>query len=290
MELLIPSLVLGVVVGVVYSLSGAALVVIFRTSGYISFAQGDIAAVGLYVGLLAYSAGRGYLLTALIVVVLASVLGGLVGAFVAIPLEKHGHLPAALSTIGVSLVIGGILNVTVGGDPHAYPEVNGSTALTVGVVHLTWSDIIGFLASAAIFIGLGLFFRRSHMGVAMRAVNDNRFAGQIMGIPDRRLKVVSWIVAGTLAGILGLFVAPILSLSPVSVNQLLVYGFCALVIGGFSSIFGALVAGIGIGVIANLAGAYTDPNLVPAVLWVTMLTVLIFRPNGLFGRRELVRV
>lgn len=290
MELLIPSLVLGVVVGVVYSLAGAAFVVIFRTSGYISFAQGDIAAVGLYVGLLSYTAGNGYLLTALITVVVASVLGGIIGAFVAIPLEKHGHLPAALSTIGVALIIGGVLNVTVGGDPRGFPNVSSETALTVGSVILSWSDVAGFLASAAIFIGLGLFFSRSHMGVSMRAVNDNRFAGQIVGIPDRRLKIVSWIVGGTLAGILGLFVAPILSLSPVSVNQLLVYGFCVIVIGGFSSIFGALIAGIGIGVISNLTAAYVDPNLVPTVLWLTMLTVLIFRPNGLLGRRELVRV
>ncbi|MBM9465701.1 branched-chain amino acid ABC transporter permease [Nakamurella leprariae] len=290
MDLLQASIVLGVVVGIVYALSGAGLVVIFRTSGYISFAQGDIAAVGLFVGLAAYKAGGGYGLTAVTVILVSTVLGGLVGGLITIPLERHGHLPAALSTIGVGLIIGGILNVTVGGDPRAFPEVSSAAAFDFAGVRLGWSDIVGMLASAAIFIGLGFFFRRSRIGIAMRAVNDNRFAGQILGVPDKRLKLVGWIVAGSLSGVLGLFVAPILSLSPVSVNTLLVFGFCAIVIGGFDSIFGALVAGVSIGVLSNLTSAYVDPNLVPTVLWAAMLLVLLIRPNGLFGRRRLVRV
>ncbi|MFT4011769.1 MAG: branched-chain amino acid ABC transporter permease [Nocardioidaceae bacterium] len=290
MELLQTSLVLGVVVGIVYSLSGAGLVVIFRTSGYISFAQGDIAAVGLFVGLAAHNAGAGYLWTALLVILVSTVVGGLVGTLITVPLERHGHLVAALSTIGTALIINGLLNVTVGGDPRAFPELSKAAAITVSDIRLSWSDLAGLIASSCVFIGLGLFFRRSRMGIAMRAVNDNKFAGQILGIPDKRLKLVSWVVAGSLSGLLGLFVAPILSLSPVSVNALLVFGFCAIVIGGFDSIFGALVAGIGIGVVTNLTSAYIDPNLVPTVLWALMLLVLLVRPNGLFGRRQLVRV
>jgi branched-chain amino acid transport system permease protein len=290
MDLLASSLILGITIGMVYALAGAGLVVIFRTSGYISFAQGDVAAVGLFVGLAAYKAGMGYPLTALVVVLVSTVVGALVGGLVAIPVEKYGHLPAALSTIAVSLIIGGVLNVTVGGDPRAFPEVSSAVLITLGSINLTVSDVVGFLLSAVIFVALGFFFRRTRMGVAMRAVNDNPLAGRILGIPDRRLKMVSWMVAGTLSGVLGLFVAPLLSLTPVSVNTLLVYGFCAIVIGGFDSIVGALIAGVGIGVLGNLTSAYVDPNLVPTVLWVALLVLLVFRPNGLLGRRKLVRV
>ncbi|GAA1936355.1 branched-chain amino acid ABC transporter permease [Nocardioides hwasunensis] len=290
MELLQTSLILGVVVGIVYSLSGAGLVVIFRTSGYISFTQGDIAAVGLFVGLAAYNSGAGYVWTALLVIAVSTLVGGLVGALITVPLEKHGHLPAALSTIATALIISGLLNLTVGGDPRSFPEVSRSEALSILGVQMSWSDVAGVLVSASVFIGLGVFFSRSRMGVAMRAVNDNKLAGELLGVPDRRLKLVSWTVAGALSGLLGLFVAPILSLSTVSVNTLLVFGFCAIVIGGFDSIFGALVAGTAIGVMTNLTSTYLDPNLVPTVLWASMLLVLLVRPNGLFGRRKLVRV
>jgi branched-chain amino acid transport system permease protein len=286
------SLVLGVTLGLVYALAGVSLVVIYRTSGYASFCHGDIAAVSLYVGYLCHEAGLPYLVMALVVVATGAVLGLVIGAGVIVPLERFGHLSAALATVGVGLLIQGIENVTLSDlQPRPFPAAGGSgTAFTLGPVELHKSDVIAAVVCAALFIALGLFFKLSRVGVAMRAVNDNASAANHVGLSGRSLKYLSWGLSGALASVCGLFVAPIYSLTPYSVNALLVFGFATIVLGGFESVLGALVAGVVIGVASNMFAAYLDTNLVTFGVYVLLLVVLLFKPSGLFGRRALVRV
>lgn len=290
MELFETSVILGVTIGLVYALSGAGLVVIFRTSGYASFTQGDIAAVSLYVGLFAYNSGLPYPVMALLVVVVGALLGGLIGGFIVVPLERFGALTAALATIGVGLSIQGAENILLNPDPVAFPSAGDQAALTLGPVTLSVANVVQAVVCIALFAGLGLIFRFSRIGVAMRAANDNPAAAGHIGLAGKRLKVTSWMMAGGLAGITGLFVAPIYSLSPSSVNAILLFGFATVVLGGFESITGALIAGVIIGVVTNLVAAYLDPQLVSFGVYALVLGVLLFRPFGLLGRRPLVRV
>ena len=284
------SLILGITLGLVYALAGVGLVVIYRTSGYVSFCQGDIAAVSLYIGLACYKAGLPYPIMALVVVASGAVLAGVIGGFIVVPLERFGTLSAALATIGVGLAIQGIENLTVDATPQAFPSAGAQTAFTIGPVHLAVSDITSAVVSAALFVALGLFFRISRIGIAMRAANDNPAAAVHVGLSGKKLKHLSWILAGGLSGACGLFVAPIYSLTPVSVNALLVFGFATVVLGGFESVMGALVAGIIIGVTSNMLAAYLNTNLVTFGIYALLLVVLLVRPSGLLGRRTLVRV
>jgi branched-chain amino acid transport system permease protein len=290
MDLLETTLVVGVISGMLYALSGAGLVLIFRTSGYISFAQGDIAAIGLFTAYyLGYQQGLPYPLVALIVIVVCAAVGGLFGLLI-VPMEKFGVLAAALATIGLGIAIQGGENATVGSDPRAFPSLGQDAVLSLGKVSLTGSDVGAFVVCLLIFAALGVAFKLLRAGVAMRAVNDNREAAEILGVPARRLKVASWVLSGVLAGTAGLFVVPLYALSPSSVNVLLFYGFVAIVVGGFDSITGALVGGLLIGVAANLTAAYVSPNLLTTAVYITLLCVLILRPQGLLGRRMIERV
>ncbi|MEU7817616.1 branched-chain amino acid ABC transporter permease [Pseudonocardia sp. NPDC049154] len=290
MELFETSVILGVTIGLVYALSGAGLVVIYRTSGYASFTQGDIAAVSLYVGLFAYQSGLPYPVMAVLVVAVGALVGGLIGGFIVVPLERYGPLTAALATIGVGLAIQGTENIVLNPDPVAFPSAGDDPALTIGPVTLSVANVVQAVICIALFAVLGLAFRFSRTGIAMRAANDNPAAAGHVGLPGKRLKVISWVLAGGLAGITGLFVAPLYSLSPTSVNAILVFGFATVVLGGFESITGALVAGVIIGVASNLVAAYLDPQLVTFGVYALVLCVLLFRPYGLLGRRPLVRV
>jgi branched-chain amino acid transport system permease protein len=291
MDVLLSAVIVGVISGTVYAAAGAGLVVIYRTSGYVSFAQGDIAAVALFVGLWAHDSGWSYGAVALVVIVAGALVGGLVGAVFVVPMERFGHLTAALATVAVALMLQGGMDATVGSDIKAFPELGGGdTLFDLGPVGIKASDVLAVGVCVALFAGLALAFAKLRSGVAMRAINDDPVAGELLGIPGNRLRRLSWVIAGAMSALAGLFVAPTYGLTPTSVNVLLVYAFCAAAVGGFESIFGALVAGVGLGVVSNLVAAYVDSTLVTTAVFVLLLVVLLFRPHGLFGRRPLARV
>jgi branched-chain amino acid transport system permease protein len=280
----------GLIIGVVYALAGASMVVIFRTSGYISFAQGDIAAVALYIGLFTHNLGAPYAVVALVTIVSGAIFGGLVGSFVVVPIERFGAISAVLATIAVGVIIQGALTLTVGATPLAFPSPGKGVAFTLGDIDVQWADVIVLITGAMVFIALGLIFSRTSFGIAMRAINDSPNAAQILGIKAARLRRISWVIGGALSGAAGLFVAPTFALTPFSINTLLIFAFCAVVLGGFESIIGALVAGVIVGVASNLVAAFIDPNLVNFSVFLLLLIVLLVRPNGIFGRRPIQRV
>lgn len=290
MFLLESSLIAGVISGLVYALAGIGLIVIYRVSGYVSFAQGDIAAVALYVGLWLHTSGVPYAAMALMVVLTGALVGWAVGRFLVIPFERFGILPAAVATVGVGTAMQGGENYLFGGESHAFPTLGDGTALTVLSVNLSVADVFSFAVCALVVILMTAGFRRTRTGVAMRAVHDNPAAAQTLGLRAKRIKRTSWLIAGALAGICGLFIAPIYSLTPTSVNSILLFGFCAIVVGGLDSITGAVVAGMIIGVASNLTAAYLSPDLVTTSLFLCLTAVLLLRPEGLFGRRSVARV
>lgn len=290
MQILETSIILGVTLGMVYALVGAGLVTIYRTSGYVSFCQGDIATVSLYVGLAGYKAGLPYWATAILVVAVGAVFAGLVGALIVVPIERFGMLSAALATVGVGLTIQGFEALLLQTDARGFPSPGDQGVLTLGPVTLTRTEVTSFIVCLVIFIALGLFFGKSRMGVAMRAVVDDRTAARHIGLSPRKLKYTSWVISGAIAGVTGLFVVPIYGLTPTAVNALLVFGFATVVFGGFDSVLGALIAGIVIGVFSNLVSAYLQPGVVDFALYILLFAVLLVRPFGLLGRRPLVRV
>ena len=290
MDLLASALMLGIVSGLLYALSGAGLVLIYRASGYVSFAQGDIAAVGLFVSYALYTAGAPYVVIAVVTVVVCAVLAGVLAVTTVLPIEKHGALSAAMATIAVGIFLQGAATATVGTDARAFPSAGNRTMVSLGSVSLQQAQVVTLVVAALVFIGLGLAFKKSSLGVVVRAVNDSPRAAHLMGVPARRIKVLCWVAAGALAGLAGLFVVPLYSLTPTSVNAILLFGFCAIVIGGFDSVAGAVVGGIVVGLTANLTSAYISSGLVFVVIYLVLMAVLLVRPHGLLGQRPLERV
>jgi branched-chain amino acid transport system permease protein len=289
-DLLETALLLGVVSGLLYALSGAGLVLIYRTSGFISFAQGDIAAVGLFVAYFAFQAGAPYAVIVLVTVAACAVAAVLIGGLVVIPLGRQGALTAGLATIGVGILVQGIENFTVGNSSRPFPSVSNGVALRLGAVQIQTAHVVQIVVTVVVFVAMGIAFRRLTAGVALRALNEDPEAAELLGVPGRRLQLLSWLSAGVLAALAGLFIVPIYTLTPTSVNAILLFGFCAVVVGGFDSVAGALVGGLVIGVSANLVAAFIAPTLVTTVLYLTLLAVLLVRPHGLMGRAPLRRV
>ena len=290
MELLQTALLLGIVSGLLYALSGAGLVLIYRTSGFISFAQGDIAAVGLFTAYFVHEAGAPYIVTVLVTIATCAVAALVVGGLIVMPIGRQGALSAGLATIGVGILIQGIENATVGNSPRPFPAVTDGVAFHLGAVQIQTVHVVQILLTVTVFAAMGVAFRKLTAGVALRALNEDAEAAELLGVPGRRLRLLSWLAAGVLAALAGLFIVPLYTLTPTSVNAILLFGFCAVVVGGFDSVLGALIGGLIIGVSANLVAAFLSPNLVTTVLYLTLLTVLLFRPHGLMGRAPLRRV
>jgi len=290
MEILQLAVFGGLIIGVVYALAGASMVVLYRTSGYVSFAQGDIAAASLFVGLILNNMGMPYLVVAAGTILTGAILGGLIGSFIVVPLERLGAVTAVLATIAVGMIIQGGEMLVFGAEPKAFPSAGDATVFTLGALDVSVADVVSVVTCALVFAILGLAFGKTSTGIAMRAVNDSPDAAQILGVRAAQLRRRSWVVSGALAGVAGLFIAPTFGLTPFSVNAFLIFAFCAVVVGGFESIVGALVAGIGVGVISNLVAVYFDVNLVNISVYIILLLVLLVRPHGLFGRRPLERV
>lgn len=291
MGVLGPVLIIGAITGLVYALSGAGLVVIYRSSRVINFAHGDIAAVGLYVGYALATMHLPYGIVALGTVAVCLVMGLAFGGLLSLPIaRKWSVLEVGLATIAGSFLIEGLLTQFTGGATRAFPSFSNAVVTHLGQVEITVTDIVTVAVSLIAFVVLGLWFRYSEVGVAMRAVSDNPEAALWLGIPASRLRLTSWGVSGALAGLAGLFIAPLYALSPTSMGSVVLFGFAAVVTGGFESISGALIAGLAIGITTNLTSAYISVSLVTPVMFLLMLLTLVLKPNGLLGRRPVVRV
>lgn len=291
MDVFLPSLILGAITGLVYALSGAGLVVIYRSSQVINFAHGDIAAVGLYTAYELSSANLPYVAIAICTVATSLVMGLVVGGLLSLRITRRWNvLEVGLATIALSFLIEGVLTQVAGGNTRSFPSVDNHVLFTLGEVGITVTDLVTVVVSLAAFACLGLWFRYSQAGVAMRAISESPEAARWLGVSALRLRLISWGVAGGLAGLAGLFIAPLYALSPTSMGTVVLFGFAAVVTGGFESVSGALLAGLLIGIVTNLTSAYVSVSLITPVMFLLMLLTLILRPNGILGHRPVVRV
>lgn len=288
--MLIQTIVLGLITGFIYALTGAGLVSVYRTSRIINFAQASIGTVGLYVAYPLVSLGAPYWLVAIAVIAAAALTSVIVGTIVNFVAGRREELLGGLAAIAASLAIEGILTLTVGGTALAFPSLGNQTLFTLGSVGITAANVGVIVVATIAFILLGLLFSRTTIGIGMRAISENSTAAQTIGLQRTALRLASWLIGGVLAGMAALFLVPLFSLTPDSIAGEIVYGFAAVVIGGFDSIAGALVAGVALGIISNLIGVYLNLNVMTFGLFIVMLAVLLVRPFGLFGRRPLERV
>jgi branched-chain amino acid transport system permease protein len=291
MELFEVSVIFGITLGITYAVTGAGLVIIFRESGIINFAHGDIATAGLFVGYFAYTRHAPYWIVALTVIVSCGLLGGAIALGLVGPISRRrSHLDVALLTIAISLIIQGIETYYEGGGDRSFPSIGTSAVFSIGSVQISQAQLLALASGVVLFGLIAIFFRTTNIGVAMRAISDNPQAAALMGIPLRRIRWLSWTLGSLCAGVAGLFVAPLYALNVTSVDILVIYGFIVIALGGFDSTLGALIAGLAVGIGGNMISAYLGSDFETPILVLVMLLVLIRRPYGLLGRAPIERV
>ncbi len=284
-------MVSGLAAGSLYALTALGLVLIFKNTDVVNFAQGDFGMIAAFVALMAISQFKvPFVLATLVAIVTTAILAVVVDRLTIRPMKNASMLSLMIATLGVYMILHGVAGAIWGRDTKAFPSPLPSDPVSVnGVVigqgHL-WILAFGFIISAVLFV----FFRYTTAGLAMRATAEDRMAARLMGVNVSRIFALTWGVSGALAAVAGILLAPLVYLSPNMMSDVLVKAYAAAVLGGFGSLPGAIVGGLFIGVAENLAGEFISTELRTTFAFVLIVVVLAVRPTGVFGRRIQAKV
>lgn len=282
----------GLASGTVYAALALAIAVVYQGTGMLNFAQGEMAVLAAYVTWALHATGLTYLVVIPLSILLAALVGAGIERTVIRPLE--GANPLTLLTMGAALVmtVNALVSVIWGTDPHPFASPWGETLLTAGPFFITSQQLgaVG-LVLLTMLVTVGLF-RYTSAGLRLRAVAQNRASAQLLGMSPGRWLAAGWAVAGAVGAVAGIVAAPILSISPQMMLSPLLMALAAVTLGGFTSRVGAVVGGLTIGVLSNLASRYVpglggDLNIV--IPFIVIFLVLLLKPSGLFSRASAVR-
>lgn len=285
-------LVSGLATGSLYALMALSLVLVHKAMGMVNFAQGEIAMFATFISYaLLQHAHLPPWLALLTAVVVAAAGSALLERSVIRPVLGRPEAHVVIVTVGLFLVLNAVAGWVFGADPRGYPSVLGLPSLRVtgsAVVSGPQLTIVG--ATVVILVLLGVLFRYTKVGMAMRASQqDSRTAG-LMGVRVGVIFSLTWALAGGLAAATGVLTAPLTGLSPQMMVPILVNGLAAAVVGGFGSFPGAVIGGLLLGVGEALIGGYVSLNLQVAGTFAAIIVILIVRPQGLFATKTGRRV
>ena len=284
----------GLASGGIYGALALALVLIHRATGVINFAQGEMATFSTYI-LWTLTQNHGWPYWPALAVTLAiSFAGGFgVHQLVVRPVERGSVLRVVIVTIGLLLLINGAMTWIWSGEVRSVHSPFPTRTIDMGGVAISIQDLGTIGVSIGVVILLGLFFRFTKVGLALRAAATNPAEARLVGVRVPLLLGVGWGLATMLGAIAGALTAPTVFLDPNMMQAVLIYAFAAAVLGGIDSPVGAVAGGLLLGVGLNLLGTYVNfvgaDLRLPAALTV-ILAVLLFRPAGLFGHRVVKRV
>jgi branched-chain amino acid transport system permease protein len=290
---LLQQVVSGLASGGIYGSLALALVLIYRSTGVINFAQGAMATFTTYVAWTLIDHGWPFWPAFAATLVVAFVGGVVIERVLIRPVENAPVLTVVILSIGLLIFVNGAIGWIWGGAAKQFHGPFSTRPIHVAGVAFSIQDL-GVIAVSLVSVAvLGLFFRFTKVGLALRASAVNPASSRLVGIRVGWMLALGWGLAAVLGAIAGMMAAPSLFLDPNMMQSVMLYAFAAAVLGGLESPIGAVVAGLGIGVLLNLVGTYWDfvggQLRLPAALAV-ILGVLLFRPQGLFGRPTVRRV
>jgi branched-chain amino acid transport system permease protein len=279
----------GLAAGSIYASVALALVMIYRATDLVNFAQGEMAMFSTYIAWTLVNAGLPFWGAFAITLIVSFVGGMLIERVVIRPVENAPVLAAVVVTIGLLLIFnsvaGWIYSYTVQDFPSPFPDRTLFHAL------ITTRDLGVIAVTLIMLVLLFLFFRFTSTGLAMRAAAQNPTSARLCGIRVGHMLAIGWGLAAAIGATAGIMVAPVLFLDPNMMGGALLYAFAGALLGGITSPVGAVVGGLIVGVTENLVGTYLIASqLKLTVALALIILVLVFRPNGLFGTAIVRRV
>lgn len=282
-------LVSGLASGAVYGLMGLGLVIIYRATDVVNFALAGLATVGLYAALAVNERGLPLLLAAVAAIVTTAAVGLVAREAVIRPLAQGELLSALVMTMGVSLIAESAISTIWDDQPRLFPSlVEGSVSL--GSVAVPAQSLLTIAVAAVAMALVAYLFGRTSIGTAMRAVAESADTARILGLGSQRIARIAWALGLGLAALAAFLYAPRAGLVPTVLSAPLFRAFAGIFLGGLTSMYGAVIGGLTVGVLDNLAAGYVSAGYRDTFVFSFTILVLLIRPQGLFGVRTFQRV
>lgn len=281
----------GLAFGSVYAMIAIGFSLLWQTSRTINFAQGDfVTVVGfIFVG---FAVNLGWpmgLAVAATVVAAAVLLGLVVRHTVVATLLKRGLLPLVVASIALSILIQNFFVAFFTAQAVPVPSIFPTGVVHPGGVAIGVDQILNFVVACSMIVAVGLFLHQTKTGKALRATAQNAVAARVVGINPGRMITVAFVINAVLVAVAAVLLSPIFAVQYNQGTTLGLDAFYAAIIGGFNRTRGALVGGLLVGLLEALAAAYVSSAYETGIVVAAVMAVLLVKPDGLLGRRELVR-
>ena len=280
----------GLAVGAVYGIIAMGFAVIYKATGLVNFAQGEITMIVAYIAWTIQTSLTGNVVVVTLGALLAALLLGLlIERVVMRPMLGEPVFATVMVTIALAVILRSSINFIWDAYPHALDLGIGRGVVRVGGVGIRTGQIAVIAALLALLGGFVLFFRFSKFGIAMRAVAADDRTALLMGVSTGKVHAAAWGASAVIAGIAGIFFAIGSDVSP-TMFQLGLKSFPATILGGLDAVIGSGLGGVLIGVAENMAGGYLGSGTKEVAGFVLIIVILMVRPFGLFGQRDIERV
>ena len=277
----------GIAQGCIYGLIALGVVLIYKATETVSFAQGELMMLGAFGGFVAMTAlGFPFWLAFAAAVVAMGAFGVALERLVIRPILGQPAFSIVMLTIGIGYVARGAITMVpgIGTETHTLPVPYKDQTWNLGTLVLNVEQMVIIAATVVLSGALYALFRYSKVGVAMQAASQNQIAAYYMGIPVKRLNGLVWGLAAAVAAVAGLLLAPI-TFVHANMGFIGLKAMPAAVVGGFGSLPGAIVGGLIIGIVEALSGFYLPEGFKDIAAYVVVLVMLVVKPNGLFGEK-----
>lgn len=281
----------GLALGSLYALTAFGIVLIYKTTDVITFAQGEMAMFSTFVAFtLLTRANLPFAIAFVLTLLFAGLLGVLVERLLIRPAGTASLLNPVIVTIGLGLILYGLAGRIWGYELKTFADPVAGVPLRLGGVFFTRLNLLVLLLTLALMVALFAFFRYSLTGTAMRAVAQNRLAARLMGIDVGRINALGWGLGTALGAVTGILIAALNNtLDPNLMGDVAIKAFAAAVLGGLTSLPGAVLGGLILGLIDSVAG-FQAPGLRTTIAFALIVLVLAIRPGGLLGKRAIKKV
>jgi branched-chain amino acid transport system permease protein len=285
--------VAGLSQGAIFASLALALVLIYRATEVINFAQGEMAMASTFIAYQLILWGLSYWAAFFATLAISFVLGTAIQLVVIRPVQHRSVIAVVIVTVGLFILIDGLVTWKWGADLKFMQAPFGNTIYHAGNVAFARQDLGVLLVTILSVILLGILFRFTKLGLGMRAAALRPAAASLVGVRVNWMLAIGWGLAAVLGAVAGMMTEPSQFLTPTMMQPILLYAFAAAVLGGLESPVGSVVGGLALGVFLNLIGQYvgfaTSELRLPIAFGV-LLIVLLVKPNGLFGRKQVRRV
>lgn len=291
MENLIQLLLNGIAAGSFYALIALAMVLIYRASEVVNFAQGEIALITAYFSyMLLDQLNVGYVKAFFFALMFAFIIGCIIEFCVLRRAKEPNILSLIIITIGIEMILMGIVSWKFGADPKtmSFP-ISPYDSIKFGKFYIRTLELLAIGVLAFVFITIYLFLSYSRFGIAMRATQQNNTVARIMGIRVKRVLMVTWGISAVTGALSGLLLAPT-TMQPYMMWDPMMKGFAGAVLGGMTSMGGAVVGSFIVGIIENLFGSYVSIEFKSAVAFLIIVVSLFIKPSGIFAKHYVKKV